>query len=157
MVGDRAVSRLEAEYIDMLVKFTIHSVKSKKSKYQYSSFNLGNLAFSKEKEAWEWTYEITSTDGERYFLFHEKKPDRTIRPYRNCYGNARLMKSDGSSKYSAEHEGAYRLEYTRHPMLVKALDTKEVFEKAARLEIERRKEQIASSQAEIARLESLLK
>jgi len=146
----------------MLVKFTIHSVKKTKRQYEYQDVGLGGkhcVQFGKLQKAWEWEYEITSTDGDKYFLFHEKKPDPTIRQYRNCYGNARKMVSEsglGGSKYSEQHEGGYKLEWTRHPIIVKALDTKEVFEKALKLQIELEKKRVEHSQNEIARLEKLL-
>jgi len=102
----------------MLVRFTIASIKRTKHEYKYADFSISN-GFSKEKTGIEYVVELTAENGDRFFMFHQRKTDATMRQYRVMYVDATHMVSDEYSKYSPEHEGAYKVRrtYTKEDFL----------------------------------------
>lgn len=126
----------------MLLRFTIASVKRTKREYKYYDVFFSGVG-SKERTGMEYIVEIAADDGERYFLFHQGKSDPTIRQYRVMYVDAHKMVSGDGTKYSAPHEGAYK---------VRRLYTKDQFQKA----VDERKANLTQQQktnaAELERL-----
>lgn len=125
----------------MLLRFTIASVKRTKREYEYSDFSLSG-GFSKTKKGIEYIVELTAEDGDRYFLYHERKADPTLRQYRIMYVDARKMVSGGGTTYAPEQEGAYtvRRYYTKEQFQTAVVELRENIgkrQKADAAELER--------------------
>lgn len=92
----------------MLHRFTITKVQRTKREYEYNDVSFSG-GFSKPKKGIEYVVELTADDGERYFLFHERKTDPTLRQHRIMYVDAHKMVTGDGTKYSAPYEGAYKV------------------------------------------------
>lgn len=126
----------------MLSKFTIAKVQKTEREYEYHDYPFRG----EPKKAIEYIYELTAEDGERYFLFHQRKTDSQLRQYKNMYVDARKMESKDGTKYSAPHEGAYN---------VRRLYTKDQFDEEVRTRKEVLEKQQNTNAAELIRLAAL--
>ncbi len=109
----------------MLKQFTIASVKRTKREYEYYDVFLTHSVTSRARKGIEYTVELTAENGDRYFLFHERKTDPTLRQYRDMFVDAAKMVSGDGTKFSPEDEGAYK---------VRRYYTKEEFREAVALQ-----------------------
>jgi hypothetical protein len=89
----------------MLQMFTIAKVERTEREYEYSNYPFTG----KLKKAIEYIYELSDENGERYFIFHQRKTDPAMRQYKIMYVDAAKMESRDGTKYSAPYEGAYKV------------------------------------------------
>ena len=141
----------------MLVKFTIASVEESSRQQEYESFSLGGphgLRGSGIKTRTEYEYKITASDSRIYWLFDQGKPRMGLHKGVVIYGNAREMRDDGGERWG-KYAGGFRLEHTRHPVIMDAIETPQKFALAKKAQLELSRKQKDNLEREIARLEQL--